>query len=59
MLVLEKDICHLQRAASKYDRDSHSNALSRALEWGGGQKLRWEDGWGMPLEGQGTDWETV
>lgn len=36
-----------------------SNALSRALEWGGGQKLRWEDGWGMPLEGQVTDWETV
>lgn len=37
----------------------HNKAPSKALEWGGGQKLRWEDGWGMPSEGQGTDWETV
>lgn len=40
-------------------RIQHSRALSRALEWGEGQKLRWEDGKGMPSEGQGTDWETV
>lgn len=40
-------------------RIKHSRALSRALEWGEGQKLRWEDGKGMPSEGQGTDWETV
>lgn len=56
-----EDIRHLQRAAiESMARIQHSRALSRALENGEkGQKLRWEDGKGMPSEGQGTDWETV